>query len=157
MNYPRAIDKHWFKPDSEMKHFEVKQTKDTRTLFQKDAFVSPVLLRGQLDDALSRKQPDKGQFHQLKKPSTRVLTTTDVDYQRGMISATNNTVVDGFECSNVMPVSNTVHRSRTADPARDYQNVIWNFEDTMRKRIPVDYKSEDARHFAVSLHDLENR
>ena len=149
MNYPRAIDKNWFKQTSEMKHFDQQQTKDTHNMFQKDTYVKPVLLRGELDDALGRLQPAKGQFHQLKKPSVRVLTTSPVDYQRSMIASTNKTVIDGYECSNVIPVSNTIHRQKQADPVKDYQNVIWNFAETMHRRIPLNYASEEARHFAV--------
>lgn len=150
MNYPRMINKHWYKPDNDMRHVEQKAPKETFSLFQPKELTKPVNLRGELGAAFERTDPGPGQFEHLKKPSTRTLTTAPVDYKRQMIADLKNTVINGEELGNVMPISCTVQKPKQPNAAEEYKDLIWNFEEVMKKRIPVDYASESARHYAVS-------
>lgn len=157
MNYPRTIDKNWYKKESELKHLQPENPKETHTLFQRETLIKPVNLRGELDDIMGRKEPAPGQFHHLQKPSTRVLTTTPADYQRQMIVKTNVTSIHGEDLANVMPISNTIPKEKKVDSKKEYQDLIWNYEEAMKKKIPVDYVSEEARHYAVSFVHPESR
>lgn len=156
MNYPRAIDKNWYRKESELKHLQPENPKDTHNLFQRETLVKQVNLRGELDEIMGRKQPATGQFHHLQKPSTRFLTTSPSDYQREIITKVNNTIINGEELATVIPISNTMVKEKIVDSGKQYQDLIWNYEEAMKQKIPIKYTSEEARHYAVGIPHQES-
>jgi len=138
-------------------HDESKNPKDTTNLFQRQDLVKPVNLRGELDSILSRKAPEVGQFEHLRKVSVRTLTTAPVDYKRQMIDRLSSAVIDGEDLCNVQPLSNVVPREKKPNSTKEYHDLIWNFDEVMHRKMPVDYPTEEARHHAVRLAHAESR
>ena len=158
MNYPRMIQKRTFgkKPEHEV-FDESKNPKETTNLFQRQDLIKPVNLRGELDAILGRKAPEPGQFEHLRKVSVRTLTTAPVDYKREMIDKVNTVVIDGEELCNVLPISNVIPKEKKPNSIKEYHDLIWNFDEVMHRKLPVEYPSEEARHQAVGPAHPESR
>ena len=150
MNYPRMINKNWYKKEHEMNYLGTQVPKDTTNLFQRKDLVKPVNLRAELDSITQRQEPAPGQFNHLKKPTVRTLTAVPTEYKREVVATINKTNINGEDLANVLPISNIVPKEKKPDAAKEYHDLIWEFEEVMKRKIPVEYVSEDARHYAVT-------
>jgi hypothetical protein len=71
MNYPRSLNKKWYKENNDLAFQNKKPAKDQNNVFQSEMKMQLPLLQGKSNNFISKPQnKDKtGQYHELKKGS----------------------------------------------------------------------------------------
>lgn len=148
MNYPRSLNKQWYKKGNDLNFQNQKPIKNNDSAFQSKVKMELPLLQGVANEVLrtqNRCEYASGQYHQQKKDSHFTLTTANLGYKKQLV--TQNSI--GYDNQiNIYPISEKVTEQKVVDYENLFLDLIWRIDDVKKVEMVLDYKSDDIRHYA---------
>ena len=148
MNYPRSLNKQWYKKNNDLNFQNIKPVKNNNSAFQSEMKMKLPLLQGVANEVLRnghRTEYKEGQYHQLKKSSHFTLTTAQTDYKKELLQ--KNSI--GYEHQvNINPISEKITEHKPESYEKVFLDLIWRIGDVKKVEMVLDYKNDDIRHYA---------
>ena len=134
MNYPRSLNKKWYKENNDLAFQNKKPAKDQNSVFQSEMKMQLPLLQGQSNNFIFKPQNQgkTGQYHELKKGSDYTLTTADADYRKKLMESTHL----GLEhLANIVPISEQITHQKVVDYEKLFLDLVWKIAEVKQVEL----------------------